>query len=371
MFGTRAPSVAARWGTGAAATSAAQANSLAQPGASPTALIRAERLASNALSREPASVPAVRALGQIAGLRGDLPRASRIFRYSEQLSRRDLLTQMWLIEERVRRDDIPGALTHYDRALRTVGSARAILFPVMISAMSTPEIARAAQRLMAARTAWGPDFLSVMAQTPTASSDALGQLTVSAQLRPNLAAERDALVAVLGRLVASGRYAAAQTVWTRALGVRDQPAVRGGDFETEPLLPPFDWSFANTGNLSATREPGGTGTVLVLRAVNGGSGEFARQLLTLQPGGYRIALITSGASADRIARAAVAVTCASGNGELLRLPLSTTARARLESSFTVPPGCEAQMLTIVAPAGLGDGNASVVLDDLAITPVRR
>jgi hypothetical protein len=371
VFGARAPGVAARWGSGAAVTQAARADRLAQPGGSRAGLIEAERLARRALLREPSSVPAVRVLGQAAALRGDLPRANRLFRYSEQLSRRDLLTQIWLIEEGVRRGDIAGTLTHYDRALRTVGRARAVLFPVLISAMSTPDVAAGAERLMAQRTAWGPDFLAVMAQSPNASPDALARLAMAARLRPDVAAERGSLDAILQRLVASGRHVAAYTLWRRVLGVPGAGTrVRNGGFESDPLPPPFDWRFANEGDRSATREPSDTGIALVLRATNGTSGEFARQLLLLQPGRYRIDLTSSGASADRLSHALLAVTCAAG-GELLRLPLSAVAKTRLNGAFSVPPGCRAQTLTIAAPTGLGDGNDGVIVDDVTIVPVQR
>lgn len=370
VFGTRAPATAARWGAGAASTDAARANNLAQAGASPAALAQAERLARRALAASPVSVLAVRALADAAALRGDIPRADRLFAYSETLSRRDLLTQMWLIEERVRQGDVAGALTHYDRALRTVGRARGILFPVLVPAASRPDVAGALAPLLARRVAWGPDYLAVMAEAPDASPDALGRLLLAARLRPEVAAERGPLGAAVGRLVASGRYSTAYAAYRQAVGEKGAGVLlRDGGFEADPVLPPFDWSFADETDLSATRERGGNGTALVLRATNGRSGELARQLLLLRPGGYRLGLSASGAQADRLSRAAVAVTCLSSGGELLRLPVSAITRARLTGTFGVPAGCAAQMLTIVAPAGLGDSDSGVMVDDLTIVPV--
>ena len=42
-----------------------------------------------------------------------------LFHFASSLSRRDVPTQLWLIEDAVRKNDIPGALSHYDAALRS------------------------------------------------------------------------------------------------------------------------------------------------------------------------------------------------------------------------------------------------------------
>lgn len=369
VFGSRYPTAAAPWGSGAAVTRAARANRLAQPGASPARLARAETLALAALAREPGHVPAIRALGTAAGLRGDVPRADRWFGYAERLSRRDFLTQVWLIEERVRQGDVNGALLHYDRALRTVGRARPVLFPVLVSAVADPEVERATGRLLAQRVAWGPDFLAVMAEAANVSPDALGQLALAARLRPDVPGERGPLDAVLARLVATGRYAVAQAVWRQATGERGPlPTVRDGGFEAAGGLAPFGWTLNNAGDLSATREPNGSGTALVLRTARGAAGELARQLVLLAPGEYRLSLTATGAASDRFSQAVVSVTClgeATG-GERLRLPIAATTRQRLAGSFSIPGDCPAQSLAILAPSGLGDGGEGVAIDDLAL-----
>lgn len=354
-------------------TRAARANRLAQPGASAAQLARAEELARGALRLSPVSVPAVRALADAAALRGDLPRADRLFAYSERLSRRDLLTQMWLIEERVRHGDVGGALVHYDRALKTSLRARAVLFPVLVGAAADPVIARGLGLYLSRGAAWGPDFLAVMAEAPAGSPDALGRLLLAARLRPDVAAQRGPLGAGVARLVATGRYGAAYAAYARAVKApRVAAPVRDGGFEADPLLPPFDWSLAAEGDLSASREPAvGGGTELVLRAANGRGGELARQLTLLRPGRYRLALTASRAGRDPVARAAVTIACAAGGGELVRVPLSSAARMRLGGVFAVPAGCPAQWVVIAAPAGLSEGEGAgdpPTADDLSIVP---
>ncbi|MFV3517295.1 hypothetical protein ACNJD8_22045, partial [Mycobacterium tuberculosis] len=78
---------------------------------------RSDRIARQALVQDPTAVAAVATLGINAQLRGDTGPARRIFAYANQLSRRDLRTQLWAIEDAVSRNDIPGVLNNYDIAL--------------------------------------------------------------------------------------------------------------------------------------------------------------------------------------------------------------------------------------------------------------
>jgi len=92
-------------------------------------------LAREALSRDVTVVAAWRTLGlelETEGRRGD---AERLIRFAERLSRRDLPTQLWLIEANVARNDIEGALAHYNIALRTSQAAADVLFPILVQAI--------------------------------------------------------------------------------------------------------------------------------------------------------------------------------------------------------------------------------------------
>src|SRR5690606_28285593 len=84
----------------------------------------AARLARLALRQDATAVSALSVLGLQAQLRRDASQARDLFSYAHQLSRRELRTQIWGIEEAVGRGDIAGALEQYDRALRTSHRAR-------------------------------------------------------------------------------------------------------------------------------------------------------------------------------------------------------------------------------------------------------
>jgi tetratricopeptide (TPR) repeat protein len=359
-IGRRAPEIAAQWGAGSATVAAMRAEQLAQPGATQQQIAEAHLLGQQALSREPINLPAVRTLAQAAALRNDLAGAERLFTYAESLSRRDLVTQLWQIEAKVRANDVQGALRHYDRALRTSFRARPLLFPVLASAASDPNVARPLGRLLAARPGWALDFLAVVANDQQASPTALATLLNEARLRASVPAERAPLATALARLTASGRYREAYALYQQAIGAS---SIDYG-FNRDPLLPPFDWSLADEADLTATIEPRGQGKALALQASDGSAGEFARRLLILAPGTYRIGFNASGAGTDPLARAAVSLQCVKGDS-LTHLPVTTAARS--QSVFTVPTSnCPAQWLVIAAPNGMGSAGQPVILEDLAI-----
>ncbi|MBM3929379.1 MAG: hypothetical protein FJ335_13135, partial [Sphingomonadales bacterium] len=93
---------------------AAYATSLAGDDATLEDRARADVLAKRALQQDPTAVAAVATLGVNADIRGDKAAARRYFAYAQKLSRRDLRTQLFMIEDAVQRGDIPEALRQYD-----------------------------------------------------------------------------------------------------------------------------------------------------------------------------------------------------------------------------------------------------------------
>ncbi|HEX8553575.1 MAG TPA: hypothetical protein VF695_02605, partial [Sphingomonas sp.] len=128
---------------------------------------KAAKLARLALRQDPTTIQAVTTLGFQAQLRGELPQARRLFAYAQQLSRRDLQTQLWAIEEAIRRGDVPGALHQYDTALRTSKIAPEILFPILASAMAEPAVRQGLVATLARDPAWAALFIRYVADNAT------------------------------------------------------------------------------------------------------------------------------------------------------------------------------------------------------------
>ena len=251
---------------------------------------RARRLAEEALQREPISVRAASTLAFLAAANGDVHGAARFLAYSERLSRRDLPTQLAMIETKVQANDIAGALIHYDRALRTSKASEPMLVPVLVSAVAAPDIARPLAPLLAARPDWWKPFTLQMIQqdTPPISSY---WLLHALKLDIHRADERAMAVDAMQRMAEHGRVDLAAKLYAELRGKKlPLSGIHDGQFRALDRLPPFEWDLTNTGDLSASVEvrPDGKGNGLFLMATNGASGRVARQLVSLPPGGHAL-----------------------------------------------------------------------------------
>ncbi|RYE90281.1 MAG: hypothetical protein EOO78_31840 [Oxalobacteraceae bacterium] len=107
----------------------------------PNARAVAKAQSLNAIRRDPTSVAALRTLGMIADAEGDSKAALRLINRAEALSRRDVATQLWLIEHYSQADNVAETLRHYDIALATSRQSRDLLIPVLVSASADPALA--------------------------------------------------------------------------------------------------------------------------------------------------------------------------------------------------------------------------------------
>jgi hypothetical protein len=333
------------------------------------ALAAATADAQAALQREPVNAVAARTLGLLAARRGDEAQANRLMRYSEMLSRRDLWTQLWMIESNVQRNDIGEALRHYDRALRTSDSAKELLFPILLDAAASPAVTPQLGRLLAARPAWWEDFVTRLV-TEGRSSMAIEAITLALRLDPAIPPERSLLAAAVNRLTQLGDYQRALDLYRRAGGAGNV-LVRNGDFEAESRFAPLDWVLSDSNGAGGMMQPGLPGGKALLMVVEAGSpgGTVARQLLVLPAGAYRFSALAGRVSGED--RPRVTLACIRTNATLfdLRLPPSGPAGQAISQEFTVGgAACPAQWLIITAPQPTGDEGPWI--DRISVVPAR-
>lgn len=365
------PELALRWWPWGAAPKAVIASRIANTNdnVSNADVARAEKLAREALAREPVNVEAVRSLGMLRARANRVDEADRLFAYSERLSRRDITTQLWMIERSVAKDDVTGALTHYDRALRTVPSSSDTLLPIMVSAADDPSIVPSLAKLLVPRPEyWG--FFLTLAIKDGHNSPALIEFGRSLKLDIRDQIDADYAARILGRLVSDKHYAEALAYYGELTRTRAAKIglIRDGEFDQNGKLLPFDWSLHDDSDLSAAREVYASGdNRLSIRASGGRGGEVAQELLVLRPGTYEIAGSAGNTGIGSLVQPMITLRCLDA-GELLAAPLpgSDGATVKFSFAFTVPEtGCGAQQLGIKTAAAV-DTNAWV--DGLTIRP---
>lgn len=314
---------------------------------------RAAQLARKALLRDPLSEAATATVGLNAAMQGNDAVTAHALGYAQQISRRDLRTNLWAIEYRVLRNDIPGALHNYDVALRTSKQAPDILFPILAGAVSEAPVRMALLDTLSRHPVWGVPFLRYAAET--APNHRAAALLFGDMRRRGIVLPQGAEASLLGALVADRDYTTARAYLVQ-IGIPIDRSRHSG-FAGNPATPsPFDWNPLDDSGVNATIQQDGNAAVLVFSTTGGAGGPVLRQLQLLPAGRYAvISALTLLEPAGTLPY--WTVQCVDG-GELARFPVAQPAPNTVSvtnGSFTVPDNCPAQWWTLNVPSDDGTG----------------
>lgn len=311
-------------------------------------------LAREVLERDPTVVSAWRTLALLSR-RPD--QAATLFHFSGSLSRRDLPTQLWLIEESVRRNDIPKALSHYDVALRSSTVSQEILLPILVRATSERAILPPLAALLRTQPPWRITFLDALTSGEANPDNMVQLLTMIG--RPANPEEVRLMTRSINRLVEQRNFGQAARLYQMLAGssVAGQ-LLRNGRFDRPNVYPPLDWQLADSAEIRADQRPAqrsGERQGLYVYASTDTRGHAARQLLFLAPGTYVLTALSGRTDAPAPERLAWQITCANAASSSLldrqTGPAGPAARA-IESEFHVPSsGCPVQWLALQLFAG--------------------
>lgn len=315
-------------------------NLMTAPAATAEDRIKARKLARIALIAEPTAVAAAVALGLDEAASGNVNIARRNFSFVERLSRRDLTTQLWWIEDAVGRGNFNEALKHYDIAMRTTPQSWETLFPILNSASRDPAIRKALISMLVAHPIWGDQFIAY------ASRQQADPLATAALLRGVAQAggrvPSDAHARALSMLIDMKHQDDAWNYYTQLHPGADRsksrdPSFRGG-YESSTL---FDWVLIPDTGASSTIG-GGIFDFALPPSVGG---PLLRQYELLPPGRYKL----TGRAVDidqPLQSSPYWTLVCRGGAELGRIDVSGSGR--FSGRITVPTGCPIQILTLVA-----------------------
>ncbi|MBA3880464.1 MAG: hypothetical protein C0500_12195 [Sphingobium sp.] len=301
-------------------------------------------MATRALVYEPVTPQAIRTISLVGEIEGSLPaRMAALIDLSERFSRRDLLTNLRLIERRVAQGDVRGALVYYDRALRTDGASEKLLFPTLVSAANEPPIAAALSDLLVKYPSWQTGFLQY-AFASSKADKALVPIAIRLSRQPQGLRE-DLKRYYIQRLADVGKWPEAFTLY-RAWS--PSPAAVGASLAAVGAYPPLDWKLASRFEASATPTAQGGFTI----DARSGQARVAERILNLSPGNYAFAINSQFDNAERAIPVTVSLGCqGSDAAPLLKRPVGAGEAPQLP--FTVPAsGCTAQSLAF----DLGEGD---------------
>lgn len=335
-----------------------------------------DALARAALIREPMSPAAAAVLAGSAHAAGKRALGDRLFTYAEGLSRRELQTQLWAIESAVGRDDIVGALHHYDIVFRTNRRANELLFPVLASALTDQPIRAALTRTLLPRPLWKDDFLRFAASSriePAASAALFAEL--GARRVPVPADARARLTTVL---IDRGERDLAWATFSALRPGADRQRSRDPFFAVAAVTEvpsALDWLPGSAPGVTASFRRVGSGTkvrgLLDFATAPSTGGALVEQRQLLPPGLYRLRGRSSGVDQPRDSLPFWVLRCQPGNRDLGRVPLGTGDNAAFDGTFVVPEDCPMQLLTLIAEAGNGLSGMTGQIEEALLEPAGR
>lgn len=341
---------------------------LGPQGGDATIRARADRVARAALLADPTSAAAAATLGLNAELRGDRITAQRAFAYAQLLSRRELRTQLWAIENAVGRNDVPRALKHYDIALRTSRYGPDLLFPVLGSAIADATIRNALIQTLATRPIWGSEFVEYVAgngPAPQATAQLLrGLQQVGVAVPPSAAAS------VINALVTAGHVDDAWSYYAARHPGADRRRSRDDTFTGETQNPSaFDWVAVNDGGRTASIQGSNGAGILDFSAPPSIDGVVAQQMQWLPAGRYTLRGKATGIDQPAGSRPFWVLSCAQGQ-ELGRveLPSSGQQAGAFAGTFVVPTDCPVQILALTLRSSDTIGGVSGQISFVQLQP---
>lgn len=290
---------------------------------------------------------ALRVFGMVQEAFGRVNSARDLIRLSARMSRRDAGTQLWLIEDGVRRNDIPAILQAYDVALRANSDLQGLFFPRLLSALQDQVIQQAFAPYVSAATPWLAQFVSFAVQAGDPSP--VAQAIERAGGMPKTPLLDDLEPEIVRRLIETGRYEYARHYFVANIeGGRG--IVNSTSFDTllaGRALGPFAWSAADAPGAAIGFQKA-KGAIVGIVDLDSPPTEVVvlRKIIMLSPGKYYLRGKVVPSTAIVGPHPFWRVTCLSESSD--QRPASLSPQA---GSLLIPPKCVAQSLELMVPRG--------------------
>ncbi len=349
--------------------SATRASSLMTPETGALGRAEAGALSRAALRQDPTAVSAAATLGVVTLAQNDIANARRLFSYAQMLSRRNITTQLWSIEDAVGRGDVGGALRWYDITLRTKPDMSDVLYPVLAQASRDPSIRGALVRKLANNPPWSNSFVGYAAaqkDDPQNTAALFSALQVHGVAIPSTA--QTSLVNLLlsiGNFDQAWRYYAAIRPGATRARVRDPRFT--AMIETPSA---FDWATLSDNSIAASIQRTRDGGTFEFSAPASIGGPVLQQVQLLPPGSYRLSGHSDGIAQDARALPYWTLICRGDERELGRVVVPNSARAggMFVGTLVVPTDCPVQTLSLFARASDAIGGTSGQIDRITLSP---
>lgn len=324
--------------------------------------------ARRALREDAISAVALRQIGIAEAFVGHRDAAFSLLRLAHRLSRRELGTMLWLIDDSISRNDPAAMLGYVDEAFTTHSAASDLLTPALAAALFDPAVRAGIIRFVRQGRPWISEFLTVASSAEGAADRAA--TIVIASGRPTQLSDIDALDnRILTDLASAGSFPIAAAYLRRMAGPGADPARDIGISAAtiNPRLGPFGWTVIDRQDVGA-RWNGAN--AVDLHAGSDQRGTVLSRTLMLAPGDHLFSQTLAAPTVGGAASVTWQLSCLAPKTDA---PLwiesfqAAPPAANYRSVIHVPAGCAGQKIELIASSDGSQADASLTVEDLHLS----
>lgn len=298
-------------------------------------------------------------------------RAVSLLAIAHKLSRRDLATNLWFIENEVNRQNVPGALEYYDITLRTDEASQTLLFSILTNALDDAAVRAEFARYVRANPPWLAGML-VYAIDNSGRPENVAAAVERGGGIPGGPGFENLEQALIGRMIETLEFESAKRFYLSTKGAQRGvlTSLEMTGVTTDPAKYPFTWGGTKSATVEGTFAANGRGSrqSLLGIATTGERGLIARKLLFLMPGSYEIGATRETRSMTADSLATISATCLSASGA----QQIWGGDLRSQKSFQIlriPEACSTQFFDIMLNGGSGQTGAEITISSLSIRKI--
>jgi hypothetical protein len=329
-------------------------------------------LGRRALRAQSLNAPALRLLAVHFQMKGDTKKADELIGLATKVTRRDTLSQLWLIQQASERGDAKAVMYHYNIVLRTNAKARSFLFPQIAKLLEDLSYHPAFAPYLSQDKVWLPEFLYfvILSNHYPALANAI---LASRGLPANDIQYRSYETQIISQLITGQHYPLAQRFYLKLKGATPKTfrTIALNADTTDPKFAPMNWRFDAWSGAGATVARRGGQFEIIASASAANSGVVAQKMLFLEAGTYRLSQqvdirsLGKGGSANWIIRCLYEAD----SSMILQdqIPKSSGIK-NIATTFQIPTGCNNQSIELMLIGGDDSEGVDLTLSRLTLIP---
>ena len=281
------------------------------------------------------------------------------------MTKRDLATHLWLINDYGRTGNLKGLLHHYDLALRTSTKAPDLLLPQLALALQVPGAVDVLTPVMAGQPPWAPQFWRT-AYITSATLPQAAELRL-ALFEQDISVPHDVDRRLILSLARDRKWDEAANLYRRLTGDKglalDQ--IRDADLSRDPNLPPIEWNFPSSGRQSGQIDLGTRR--MILSGGPSSSGVAAMRIVTLEPGRYELELERAEPETRTSPRLAVEIACVDSKPQR-RIARFQGKDNTIKGSFETDASCRYYSVQIRLRTPSNSNSGQLIVEKVSLHP---